>query len=84
MATVRVTHQALEQIDRLPAEIVARVERLFARLERWPAVSGAKALSGPLAGHWRLRTGDYRVQFRVEGESVIVEKAGHRDKFYEE
>jgi mRNA-degrading endonuclease RelE of RelBE toxin-antitoxin system len=84
MATVRVTPQALEQIDRLPAEIVARVERLFARLEKWPAVSGAKALSGPLAGHRRLRTGDYRVQFRVEGESVIVEKVGHRDKFYEE
>ncbi len=44
----------------------------------------AKALSGPLAGHWRLRTGDYRVQFRVEGELVIVEKVGHRDKFYQE
>ena len=84
MATVQITREALKQTDRLPAEIVARVERLYARLERWPAVSGAKALSGPLAAHWRLRTGDYRVQFRVEGESVIVEKVGHRDKFYEE
>jgi mRNA-degrading endonuclease RelE of RelBE toxin-antitoxin system len=84
MATVQVTPQALEQTDRLPAEMVARVERLFARLEKWPVVIGAKALSGPLAGDWRLRTGDYRVQFRVEGESVIVEKVGHRDKFYEE
>jgi mRNA-degrading endonuclease RelE of RelBE toxin-antitoxin system len=84
MVTVQVTPQALEQTDRLPEQIVARVERLFARLEKWPIVSGVKALSGPLAGHWRLRTGDYRVQFRVEGESVIVEKVGHRDKFYEE
>ncbi len=84
MVTVRVTPQALDQIDRLPAEIVARVERLFVRLAKWPAVSGAKPLSGPLAGRWRLRTGDYRVQFRVEGQSVVVEKVGHRDKFYEE
>lgn len=46
-------------------------------------MSGAKPLSGEFAGHWRLRTGDYRVQFRVEGETVVVEKIGHRDRFYE-
>jgi len=84
MATVVVTPEALEDLDRLPAEIVARVQRLFARLEHWPEVSGKKALSGNLAGRWRLRTGDYRVQFRVQGETVIVEKVGHRDGFYEE
>ncbi len=32
----------------------------------------------------RVRTGDYRVQFRAEGESIIVEKIGHRDGFYED
>jgi mRNA-degrading endonuclease RelE of RelBE toxin-antitoxin system len=37
-----------------------------------------------LAGRFRLRTGDYRVQFRVDGEKIIVEKIGHRDRFYEE
>jgi mRNA-degrading endonuclease RelE of RelBE toxin-antitoxin system len=47
-------------------------------------VSGAKPLSGPLAGHYRLRTGDYHLQFRAEGENVIVEKIGHRDRFYED
>jgi mRNA-degrading endonuclease RelE of RelBE toxin-antitoxin system len=49
----------------------------------WPTVSGAKPLTGKLAGHYRIRTGDYRLQFRVEGERVIVEKVGHRDRFYE-
>lgn len=84
MATVIVTADALEELAQLPAGIIARVERLLRRLEKWPEVSGAKALSGPLAGHRRLRTGDYRLQFRVEGETVIVEKIGHRGKFYEE
>jgi mRNA-degrading endonuclease RelE of RelBE toxin-antitoxin system len=83
MATVAVTPDALEDLGRLPAEIVARVEKLFARLEHWPEVSGKKALSGNLAGLWRLRTGDYRVQFRVQGENVVVEKVAHRDGFYE-
>ncbi len=84
MATVIVTPDAMEELARLPAGIIARAEKLLRRLQDWPEVSGAKALSGPLAGHWRLRTGDYRLQFRPEGETVIVEKIGHRDKFYEE
>jgi mRNA-degrading endonuclease RelE of RelBE toxin-antitoxin system len=84
MATVVTTPEALEQLDRLPPEIVARVEKLYQRLTKWPQVSGAKPLSGRLAGRWRLRTGDYRVQFRTEGDTVVVEKVGHRDRFYEE
>jgi mRNA-degrading endonuclease RelE of RelBE toxin-antitoxin system len=46
-------------------------------------VSGAKPLAGNLAGRYRIQTGDYRVQFGVEGETVIVEKIGHRDGFYD-
>jgi mRNA-degrading endonuclease RelE of RelBE toxin-antitoxin system len=49
-----------------------------------PAVSGVKALSGNLAGWYRLRTGDYRVRFRVEGDKIIVDKIGHRSEFYED
>jgi mRNA-degrading endonuclease RelE of RelBE toxin-antitoxin system len=83
MASVVTTPEALRQLDRLPPEIVARFEKLCERLENWPKVSGAKPLQERLVKHWRLRTGDYRLQFRVEGATVIVEKIGHRDKFYE-
>jgi mRNA-degrading endonuclease RelE of RelBE toxin-antitoxin system len=41
-------------------------------------------LRGELAGHYRLRTGDYRVKFFVTGDVVTVEKIGHRDGFYDE
>lgn len=37
-----------------------------------------------MAGHYRLRTGDYRVQFQVSRQTVLVEKIGHRDGFYED
>ena len=40
-------------------------------------------LRGNLAGHFRVRTGDYRVQFHLSGDTLIVEKVGHRDGFYE-
>ena len=84
MVQVTVTPAALEELAKLPRVIRERIGELFQRLEAWPAVSGAKPLSGKLAGWYRLRTGDYRIRFRIEGETVIVAKIGHRSEFYEE
>ena len=94
MATVEITAAAQEQFHRLPKVIRARMEKALQRLERWPEVSGVKALGGDLAGLCRIRTGDYRIQFRVIGgdesadppveDRVLVEKVGHRDGFYED
>ena len=83
MARVTLTREATRGLEDLPFSMHTRVLALLERLANWPAVSGAKALSGPLAGRFRLRTGDYRVQFHVEGQEVVVEKIGHRDRFYE-
>jgi len=84
MARVFLTEEATGQAGRLPKPIAARVLRIVERLESWPDVSGAKPLSGKLAGHFRVRTGDYRVQFRVQGADVVVEKIGRREGFYED
>ena len=84
MAHVTVTPDALKELARLPRVARERIGKLFQRLEAWPAVSGAKQLSGNSAGRYRLRTGDYRVRFRLDGGNVIVEKIGHRKDFYED
>jgi mRNA-degrading endonuclease RelE of RelBE toxin-antitoxin system len=84
MAKVELTPSAETQVDALPRLVRLRVLNVVLRLERWPDVSGAKPLRGSLAGHFRIRTGDYRVQFHVVGDTVVIEKAGHRDRFYEE
>ena len=80
---VVITPQAAEQIDRLPKVIRARMYALADRLRAWPNVSGVKALTGNLAGRYRARTGDYRLQFYVVGNRLMVERVGHRDGFYE-
>ena len=84
MAQVTLTPDAMEQAAALPKGIKRRLRNVLARLEAWPAVSGAKPLRGELAGWYRLRTGDYRIRFREEGALVIVDKIGHRRDVYED
>jgi mRNA interferase RelE/StbE len=81
-----VTPEAREQYEELPVVIKLRVKKIIERLKAWPKVSGAKALKGQLAGKWRMRTGDYRVQFSVSeaAKTITVEKIGHRAKFYDD
>jgi mRNA interferase RelE/StbE len=81
---VKLTDKAAEGLDRLPLRIHTRVQEKVELLRNWPEVSGAKPLSGNLAGYYRLRTGDYRIQFRIEEGTVIVSRIGHRDKFYKD
>ena len=81
-ARVEITPEAYEQAQELDEPIYSRDMAIVERLENWPAVSGAKPLRHGLAGHYRIRTGDYRVQFRVEGKRIVVEQIGHRDGFH--
>ena len=74
----------MEQLAGLPNVILARMQKIVERLQSWPDVSGAKPLRGDLAGHYRIRTRDYRIQFRVVDDEVIIERIGHRDGFYGE
>ena len=84
MFEVEVSMEGHRELDELHGTINARVLKLIERLAYWPEVSGVKPLRGKLAGHYRLRTGDYRLQFHLEHNRIIIEKIGHRDGFYEE
>jgi mRNA-degrading endonuclease RelE of RelBE toxin-antitoxin system len=84
MVHVELTPGAAAELAELPAVIQARVSKVINRLVGWPAVSGAKPLRRGLAGHFRIRTGDYRIQFFLRGQALVIEKIGHRDGFYEE
>ncbi len=83
MPSVAIEYEAAKSLDDLPKPIKARMIGLIARLVDWPDVSGAKPLTGKLAGRWRMRTGDYRMQFYIDDDEVVIEQVGHRDGFYE-
>ena len=84
MARVEITPEAFEEAQDLDEPIYSRVMAIVERLQNWPQVSGAKPLRGDLKGCYRIRTGDYRVQFRVDRDVVVIDRIGHRDGFYGE
>ena len=84
MADVKMTPSAVRQFAALPVIVQKRIRKLKERLTKWPDVSGAKPLTGNLVGSYRLRTGDYRLRFHVQGETVIVDKIGHRKEIYDD
>lgn len=88
MATVNITPTATEQIGELPLPMQGRVWRIVARLDAWPAVSGAKPMREDLVGHYRIRTGDYRLIFqatdRTPEATITVVRVGHRRDVYDD
>jgi mRNA-degrading endonuclease RelE of RelBE toxin-antitoxin system len=84
MAAVRLADEARGDFDALPLTIRVRVRKVFERLQQWPKVSGTKALRGEWAGHYRIRTGDWRVIFRPVSPDVIIVRIKHRSEVYDE
>lgn len=83
-ARVEITADAREELASVPVVITHRIEEIFKRLERWPAVSGCKPLRKNLKGFYRIRTGGWRVMFRVADDLVTVVKIDNRRDIYEE
>jgi len=83
MMLVVLSPRAQREIAVLPKVIRARLYTVIRRLQRWPKVSGIKALRGKWSGMYRIRTGDYRVLFSVERNRIVIHRIGHRDRFYE-
>lgn len=47
-------------------------------------VEFGKPLRYSLKGCRRLRVGDFRVIYKIEGETVLITKIGHRKEIYED
>jgi mRNA-degrading endonuclease RelE of RelBE toxin-antitoxin system len=80
---VKLTPEAGEQVNALPQPVRRRLLDIYARLAKWPIVSGAKPLRGNLSGNYRIRTGDYRIIFTVKGDEVIIWKIGNCGGIYD-
>lgn len=79
------TSSAEREFRRLPRDVQARFSGAFALLEVDPrrrrAGCDVRMLSG-VANAWRLRVGDYRGIYAVEGDDIVFTKFGHRRSVY--
>ena len=81
---IKFTTQAANDLDKLPSKIADRFEKIYENLKNWPEVSGCFPLRHNLSGLYKKRFGDYRVIFKVEKKTLIIEKIAHRRDVYKE
>lgn len=74
---------AARAIRKLPPEALRRVQGTIELLVDDPRPPAARRLTGGRP-QWRVRTGDYRVLYRIEDDvlTAVVVHAGHRREAY--
>ncbi len=75
------TQKAVRDIDGLDAGVKKRIGTTLLRFKDNP-LQYAERLTDPELGGYRFRIGDYRVIFDIEGNDIVVLRAGHRKEIY--
>jgi mRNA interferase RelE/StbE len=77
------TASALKEFQALGRQIQRRVSDKANALCENPFPAGVKKLQGQV-DHFRIRVGDYRVIYRVDGKRVVIVivRIGHRREVY--
>lgn len=80
---VQILKAARPEIAALPGKSRARIGTAIDNLAEDPRPNGVEPIQG-LAGHWRVRVGDYRVLYAIEEvvRVVTVTRVGHRRDVY--
>ena len=80
MLEIKWEKQALQELSRLPDSISKRIVKKVDGLREDARSRNVKKLKS--SGDFRLRIGDYRTIFSVEGSVIKIWKVGHRKKIY--
>lgn len=80
---VQLLPAAVRAIRKLPPEANRRIQAAIELLADDPRPPAATKLTG--RPEWRVRTGDYRVLYRIDDAvlTVVVVHAGHRREVYD-
>jgi mRNA interferase RelE/StbE len=79
--SVTVLPTAEEELKELPSKIQRQIKKKIDSLYKNALPAGAKILN-TTEGYRRLRSGDYRVLYKVDGRKITVGKIGHRSHVY--
>ena len=79
---IDISRDARKELAVLPQQVQVRVSKAILALENNPFPHGAKKLKN--RDGWRIRIGDYRVLYLVDGKArnVVIGNIGHRREIY--
>ena len=72
--------KALQELNKLDNHIIIRILKKVDELNKTPFSKNVKKIIG--SNFFRLRIGDYRAIFSVDGNLVKILKIGHRKNIY--
>lgn len=82
MVNIEWTKDAIKDIEKLDRQIVTRILKKVNRL----SVNFERIIPEPLLGEFKgtfkLRIGDWRVIYTIEGNTVVIQFVGHRREIY--
>ena len=82
MARIEWTEGAAKDLERLDKPIARRVLRRLAWLSKNFQSIVPEPLSGELKGTFKLRIGDWRAVYTMEGETIVIQFIVHRSEIY--
>ena len=78
--TLIIARRFRQDLRRLDAQMHRRVLEMLERLQEDP-FQGTR-LTNVAIGQWRIRVGDYRIRYDLEGEQVLLYRVRHRREIY--
>lgn len=73
-----------KDIARFPRNIKERIHRSIEKRLLVDPIRYGDPLRRDLRGYRKLRVGDYRVIYRIEKETILILKIGHRREVYKQ
>ena len=82
MAKIEWTEGAAKDLEKLDKPIARRVLRRLTWFSRNFQSIVPEPLSGELKGTFKLRIGDWRAVYTMEGETIVIQFICHRSEIY--
>ncbi|MCJ7670079.1 MAG: type II toxin-antitoxin system RelE/ParE family toxin [Dehalococcoidia bacterium] len=82
MVKIEWTEGATEDLEKLDKSIARRILRRLAWLSKNFQSIVPEPLTGELKGTVKLRIGDWRAVYTVEGKIIVIQFIGHRSEIY--
>lgn len=80
MNALDITKKAHRQLEKLPKTDNAAIREALKVLKKWPNCDGVKYIVNSKPRQYRLRIGDYRAFFTVNGDTITITEVKKRNE----